>query len=147
MSAAVTYCRTALLHMGATMLKSQNKLPISVYNRLRVLNISRVPPTRRGSKGNRRNLNHIPVCINRPSSTTFTLSGPGSIRSNLINVTLDKLLDVKKNCPTLLSFLNARSACNKTATINDCIVSNDLDLLAITETWMNGTTQKRVSAA
>lgn len=47
---------------------------------------------------------------------------------------------------TLLSVLNARSCCNKDAVIRDCITDNNIDLLALTETWMSNNTEARVSA-
>jgi hypothetical protein len=48
---------------------------------------------------------------------------------------------------TRLSLLNARSVCNKCAVINDLINECELDLLALTETWMNELNEQRTVAS
>ena len=48
---------------------------------------------------------------------------------------------------TRLSLLNARSVCNKSAVINDLINGCELDLLALTETWMNELNEQRTVAS
>lgn len=45
----------------------------------------------------------------------------------------------KSNMNMKLSVLNCRSVKNKSLSINDFVVSNDIDILAITETWLGST--------
>ena len=47
-----------------------------------------------------------------------------------------------RRCPArelLICHINPWSVCNKSATINDFITEHDIDLLAISETWLTGT--------
>ncbi|CAG2254533.1 unnamed protein product [Mytilus edulis] len=44
----------------------------------------------------------------------------------------------------LLTLLNARSVKNKTLSINDYLISNDIDILALTETWLGSIADKCV---
>jgi exonuclease III len=48
---------------------------------------------------------------------------------------------------TRLSLLNARSLCSKGEVINDLITECELDLLALTETWMNEQNEQRTVAS
>jgi hypothetical protein len=48
--------------------------------------------------------------------------------------------------PLKMALLNARSVCNKTITIRDLITDHNLDMLALTETWINSITEKQISA-
>ena len=46
-----------------------------------------------------------------------------------------------------LSLLNAHSVCNKGAVIHDLIEENELDMLALTETWINDNNEQRTIAS
>ena len=56
--------------------------------------------------------------------------------SNLVQVKISKQVKVVKSSKCLsVALLNARSVNNKTLVINDFILENKLDLVALTETW------------
>ena len=38
-----------------------------------------------------------------------------------------------------MCLLNAQSVCNKTAALSDYILEHDLDIVALTETWLSNT--------
>ena len=150
MSGIKTYSRLALLSLGAAMQKHQNKVTGNVYKHLKELNICAAIPTKRGTKGFGRL--KVPVrttCQDNLSGQPVRTITTGLNIKNLLQVKLTNTVGSKPhNCQgrTLLSVLNARSVCNKEAVINDCITENDLDMLALTETWLNSTNENRVSA-
>ena len=61
-----------------------------------------------------------------------------SSRVNYNNPTCIKKYNDRSASNKQCSFrlLNCRSVCNKTDTIKDFVVDNDIDILAITETWL-----------
>ena len=43
-------------------------------------------------------------------------------------------------------YVNARSVCNKATVIKDYVIEHDLDMVILTETWLNKTNDRRVTA-
>lgn len=131
---------------------SKPRLAAPVYQRLRHLDLCVVAPTKRGSKGFGRL--KIPVRISRPSAAPSRPVGsyPGANVNNLrpiMTASVNKRgLSKSASCQgrTSLSLLNARSVCNKEAVIRDCIVQGNLDMLALTETWLTSVTEDRTTA-
>ena len=83
-------------------------------------------------------LTQIPTLItNRPPKTLNTIEYLNFVR-------IPKA--TKRNKHLTLCTLNCRSVKNKTTSINDFIVSNHVDLLAITETWLGSEIDKVVVA-
>lgn len=143
-----TYSRMTLLTLRYTLLKHQNKVPVSVFNCLKELSICRSFPTKRGTQGFGRQ--KIPVLITDAINHKKRFFFPPRNLSNLHPVTIINtgyFRPHKCQGETKLSFLNIRSACNKDSVIRDYVVENDLDMLALTETWLNKTMQNRVSAS
>ena len=54
------------------------------------------------------------------------------IQKNLIQISTTPTFDAQISC----CLINARSVCNKNDIILDYIISNDIDLAVITETWL-----------
>jgi len=76
----------------------------------------------------------------RPSSRDFQQSSHGTRNiKNLINIPLSRQQQPRNSLSTKFGLLNIRSMKNKTTQICDLIISNRLDILALTETWLNGT--------
>ncbi|XP_062616530.1 uncharacterized protein LOC134278229 [Saccostrea cucullata] len=70
----------------------------------------------------------------------------GDIPANLIKITSKSQRPIAPCArPVFLYTLNCRSARNKTSSICDLIISNDIDLLAITETWLGDSDQCVIS--
>ena len=57
-----------------------------------------------------------------------------SRKENLVNVERQHIPNTFK--PISFTLLNARSVRNKSLTIKDFVVDNDIDILALTETWL-----------
>ncbi len=78
-----------------------------------------------------------PVCLTKMLCypTTFTtmhiLSKSHSRGVHFYNLQINEVLS------TYLALINARSLANKTFIINDYFVSHELDILRVTETWLN----------
>lgn len=148
MAGITSYTRSILLSAKAALRKDQNRVPASVFQRLRQLDICAVRPTKRGTRGYGKLM--IPaMCKGLVAARSRSPPGAESNVNNLRCITTARVHDVNKpRCQgrTLLSLLNARSACNKEAVLRDCITENQLDMLAITETWLNPTSEKRVCA-
>lgn len=51
------------------------------------------------------------------------------------------------NLHVLMALIDARSVCNKPESFHDQLIDNDLDLLAVTETWTNSTNEGRISVS
>ena len=136
------------------------KLPSAVFTILRELNLCRRPPTRRlycGGYTTRsctfhpksiHDLGHvgtIPVVVGRrrrPSligmSTRTNSTSPILSRNNanLVVIKQDKM-ETPRVCQLLnVSTLNARSICNKSADILEVFNERNVDVMAITETWL-----------
>ena len=60
----------------------------------------------------------------------------GQNKNNLVIIKAQKA-DVIKSKSLNLGYINSRSVRNKTTSINSFIVEQDLDMLAITETWLH----------
>ena len=74
-------------------------------------------------------ISSIPVVLNTRNDHCIT---------NRSTSNLNNLLDIPKhnNKQLNIRLWNARSACNKTVSIYDNIIENDVDIIVITETWL-----------
>ena len=147
MAGITSYCRSELLSIGAALQKHHNRVNALVYWCLRKLDICSTSPTKRGSKGFGRL--KIPVLINRTVSTQSRPLRSGSNINNLRLVKATAFTSVNKqhlSWMSRLSLLNARSACNKETVIRDTITEHNLDLLALTETWITTKNESRVTS-
>ena len=79
-------------------------------------------------------INSIPVRSVPRNKKQKRCRQAGQNKNNLISVKLLKTLETPKK--TRLGFINTRSVKNKTTSIYDFILENDLDILAIAETWL-----------
>ena len=79
-------------------------------------------------------INSIPVRSVPRNKKQKRCRQAGQNKNNLISVKLLKTLETLQK--TRLGFINTRSVKNKTTSIYDFILENDLDILAIAETWL-----------
>ena len=111
-----------------------SRLDASTWNILRELGIAARIPTKRGCRGGHKQ-HCIPTVIGHRLIPKHAENGKhtsSQMHDNLITL---KLSSNPLNC-TNLALLNARSIRNKTDFITDYICENDLDIIALTETWL-----------
>ena len=113
---------------------SDTSLPASILSELKSSGILRY----RGCRAGRRK---IPTIIssdeNRIAPTSLASLRTGVVRSNLISIPLQAPLEfVQRRQLCNFALVNARSIRNKTLMLNDFIVEHDVDIFAITETWL-----------
>ena len=125
-----TYSRCELCQVNG----SQVTIPLNTIDLIRSLGITRRPKGRRKYRGglnSRRNINTL--IGNRPSPLQGQL---GVFSDNLVRIN-QVPADYTSNVPFHGGLLNCQSlrSRKKTAAVVDYIVDNDLDMLAVTETW------------
>ena len=142
--ALYTYSACRLHQLGQSTDPNSSRLFPRTWNTLRELGIAIRRPTKRGCRGGRQRQHQQAVSTligHRPNSPyvrvrTSQQQQQQQQHDNLIPVTLTANPLV---CPTTtasLCILNARSVRNKTTDILDHIHEHDLDIVAITETWL-----------
>ena len=115
---AITYSRSKLFELSR---KTKATSSTCDYSILKELNIFRYRGKRSGQQ--RKRVENIPaVSPDRTSSMNLKLTTQSSINNNLT-----------------FSLLNARSINNKSLLIKDYVVERDIDIFAITETWLKDT--------
>ena len=103
---------------------------------------SRVRWRKRGKRAGKQRIRTIIT----PNLSRRTTKVNNSDATNLVRVPLNPRS--KRNAPkTKLATWNARSIKNKSASLCQYIISNHLDILAITETWLTGTDKDNVPIA
>ena len=100
---------------------------------LRKLGICNVP-THRGCRGSGHRKPIPTVLANRDD---IPIESRGVIKNNLISIKTENepLQDISSS-EVKFGLLNARSVRNKTIEITDYVIENELDLVALTETWL-----------
>ena len=127
------------------------RLPSLVCANITALGLNR---KRRGKRGGRR-----PICISNHSSDFNTthkipvVSHPNNfskptVQGNKRGVCLENLKSVSSSDASLINFcaLNARSVVSKVDGFIDFVLSNNLDIVAITETWIKPTDNITITA-
>ncbi len=103
---------------------------------LHELNIYQRPSTRRNTRAGLKCPKQIPICHSNIANENIAQTGVNT--NNLIHVTTTSESSGNTVLPLLdFSLLNARSVRNKCQAIKDYVVDNDIDVLAITETWLS----------
>ena len=123
------------------------RLPSSVYATICRLGINVSVPTRRGKRGGQRKQRAINTHIT-PRSDETTRNKPCAIQryTNLVHVDLHNGATTPETNISV-AVINARSVRNKTTTITECITDHNIDILAITETWLKKNSDKPIIAA
>ena len=137
--ALYTYRACRLYQLGQSTDPNSSRLLPRTWNTIRELGIAVRRPTKRGCRGGRQRQHQQAISTvigHRPISPYMRVRSSQQHHDNLIPVTLTANPLV---CPTTtasLCIINARSVRNKTTDILDHIHEHDLDIVAITETWL-----------
>ena len=130
-STITIYTRSELFNLRRV---SDTSLPAPILSELKNSGILRYHGCRAGRR-------KIPTIISsddiRIASTSLASLRTGVVRSNLISIPLrapPEFVHRRQLCNFAL--VNARSIRNKTLILNDFIVEHDVDIFAITETWL-----------
>ena len=112
---------------------SNERLPTPVWNVIKSCNLHVSPATHRGVRAGTR-------------KQKFTSAAPQLHQATLSNNQFPSDSSTRHQCkPTVkqtnlhLTFWNVRSLCNKATEVGDYITEQNIDLLAITETWLKDT--------
>ncbi len=124
----IYYSRNELLYLNKYDQQTAPHLPCDLWNHLKNLSISnrcRLPRKKRGGRKKPRRSGE---------KSDFTITSPADyILERTTSITDPDNPDACVN----LCVLNARSVRNKTHILCDYIVDNDLDIFAITESWLS----------
>ena len=124
------------------------RLPASVYAKMCCLRINAAVPTRRGKRGGQRKQRTINTHITpRSDETAQNKPRPAQRYTNLVHVDVHSAAITPKSNNISVAVINARSVRNKTTTLTECITDHNIDILAITETWLTKNSDKPIIAA
>ena len=136
-----------------TLLETSNtlcsRLAPDTWAVVRHLGINAIAATRRGTKAGKRRRRSIPIHISstrRQPGRTNAIGARFRSLCNLVKIDCNVLTDDQPTSLTSLSLLslNCRSVVNKTLSINDLIVTRDVDIAALTETWLGTSSDGQV---
>ena len=141
-SKPISYSRTELLQLNKYNHQTAPKLPCELWTHLQNLGITyrcRLPRRKRGGRRKPRSLNdkHDPLKISSESVPTFQ-----KLPVCNANPPADQDTTNHDAASVNLCVLNPRSVRNKTHVLCDYIVDNDLDVFAITESWLSDDSNK-----
>lgn len=106
-------------------------LPTETLHTIRNLGINKFTRTKRGRRAGSRKIKTIPVItvgLHKPVNSKRKCKGP----------CFQSLIPINVSPPQSLTagVINAQSVCNKTDDITSFVLENNLDILAISETWL-----------
>ena len=94
-------------------------------------------PTKRGCRGGANRQQIVPIVGHRPDLICVgEVTGSNSTNLRQCAMTDSNIIHASNLC---ICTLNPWSICNKTTTLHDFIIDQQLDIFALTETWLTGT--------
>ncbi len=128
----LSYTGHVLRKIGQSVTTNTKCLPLQLIRSLRTLDICTIPRTIRGTRAGKRTIHRISTChVQRSDDKPLG----GVNLSNILSINCDGFND----CGLRLSqfcCLNAESVKNKTHCLRDYILEKNIQLCAITETWL-----------
>ena len=145
---AIRYSTRELLNLFGWMTQPMKRVTTTVYNNITQLGICSVSPTHRGTTGGR---DHF-VTNKAISTRVSTRCGVASISNPITNgINMDNLKRVPiRNIASAatqnlhVQCINTRSVKNKATSVADLAISHNIDVLALTETWLGSDIDKHV---
>ena len=141
----ITYNRTDLLRIGCLIVPG---LELLLDNSAELSKRANKRRTRRGCRAGRLEKRHIDVVITTRIPQTSTVKR-NICTQNVIQLGCERYTSSSTNCfiePALINHtrgvkldvqcLNVRSVKNKALSVADMVISRDIDILALTETWL-----------
>ena len=128
----ITYSSCALREISHT-IGDRPTLPNPLFKQLQSLNISRIKP-----RGNRAWRDKRDQFTNKPIPTVVSNRTTSSARIESRSVNLDNIRVIKPTSSGVkAAVINCRSVKNKSAALVDHIIDSNLDIIALTETWLS----------
>ena len=119
------------------------RLPDTLHALIRRLGLSVTRPTSRGKQGVLRKQRVIRTrIIHRFDVVPRAVKAASANVSQLINLPVIKHRE--RDIPLTICCLNARSVKNKALSVADFVISRDIDVLALSETWLGTDTDNQV---
>ena len=130
----ISYSSSALREISHT-IGDRPMLPKPLFKHLQCLNICRIKP--RGNRAGRDKRDYH--FTDKPITTVVNNRTITSARVETRSVNRDNIIKVVKPTQSCVKagVLNCRSVKNKTSAIVDHVIDSDLDLIALTETWLS----------
>lgn len=146
--AILSYVGSALRELWRPV--KETPLPSDVFKIIKDLSICKTNSTHRGRRAGTKVHKHVPVRITHRLDYTgahkckdYTVAHTNNVHrafrlNNLIRIQhTEPVEDIREKMKTLhMCCVNVRSVKNKTISLADYVVSNDFDVIAITETWL-----------
>ncbi len=131
----LNYSRKILLQINKSVISSESfsRLDSCTWAKLKELNINK---RMRGTRAGRNKIRKIDSVVTRIRQTDDLPKSRCVNTENLIQIKFSSCY--KQSIRARFSHWNARSISKKTASICDFVISNKLDVLAITDSWLNG---------
>ena len=130
----ITYNKDQLLALAKCPATVQRLSP-GIYNKLTFNGINRIKPTRRGTKAGCNKQRSIPVLITDHTCDSINASKPEKPRT-LTHIKCVPASHIKDQKKADICLINTRSVNNKCHKVKDHAVEFDVDICAITETWL-----------
>ena len=119
--------------------RNSSSLSPRTWNTTRELGIAVRRPTKCGCRGGRQRQHQQTISTvigHRPASPYVRVLSSQQHHDNLISVTVTSNPLICSTTTALLCIINTRSVRNKTTDILDHVHEHDLDIVAITKTWL-----------
>ena len=135
------YSRTELLDIRTSVLASNVNLDQPIWNTIKQAGICNKPPTSRGGRAGRNRRIAVVLTHGRSAEPRSTHS---TVNTN--NLTRVHMKDKGNKLCLNVSLMNCQSMCNKTMEIADYVKDHNVDIVALTETWLKDTEQDNTQA-
>ena len=130
-----TFSKKALLNLTTSV---SEYLSSTTWKVIKELKINRKKATKRGKRGGKiRTKNQNPISTIISNRVTEFEKNQAVKRANFSNLRSNLVNSKAVSSSLVFCCLNCRSANNKTLAISDFIISSNIDVCAITETWLS----------
>ena len=146
---AIRYTTRELLNLFGRMTQPMKRVTTTVYHNITQLGICSVSLTHRGTTGGGRDHFVTNKTISTRVSTRCGVASISNPRTNGINMDNLKRVPIRNIASSVTRNLhvlciNTRSVKNKATSVADLAISHNIDVLALTETWLGSDIDKQV---
>jgi exonuclease III len=132
----MAYSREQLVEIRQSVIASNVRLDCSLWTTIKQAGICPKRPTHRGTRAGRNRRINVVITHNRKVP-----SQPSTSTVNTNNLTTIHKQDNGNKLNLSVSLMNCQSIGNKTSEIVDYVIDHDVDVVALTETWLKADDQ------